>query len=279
MQKVLFIGSFCCGRRTLVNALLRKQVLNTSDIFRIDSGFVTKIVSGDSERCFSIDKDGNKELLNLDGPRKTMPDDFEVAPILRDTEYIVHECPAQVNNLTFVIADTRMADFGYKRGHGQYEKILQFPCWQNAAVVYVLKATEPFSQDDRRYIECYLSDGSNRNLFFCVNHMDNVMEEYVLQVKNITKEALKKVFTTNGVFDEALYQSRVFFISAYHSLNARLGKPLHTHFGDVDVKDINTGVPEFEYTLRKFLQQQSIEKQRAMEQRKWRQVNGSEEKV
>ena len=79
---------------------------------------------------------------------------------------------------------------------------------------------------------------------------------------------LKDVFTVDGVFDEALYQSRVFFIDANLSLNARLGKPSHTLSGDVDVKDIDTGVPEFEYTLRKLLQQQSIAKQRAMEQRR-----------
>lgn len=43
MQKVLFIGEFACGLRTLVNALLRKQVLYTSVVPRIDSGFVTEI--------------------------------------------------------------------------------------------------------------------------------------------------------------------------------------------------------------------------------------------
>ena len=98
--------------------------------------------------------------------------------------------------------------------------------------------------------------------------MDHMKKDVSL-IKKYTKEALKRVFTTNGVFDEALYQSRVFFISAYHSLNARLGKPSHTFSGDVYVKDVDTGVPEFEYTLRKFLQQQSIEKQQ-----RWLQVNG-----
>ncbi len=267
MQKVLFIGGFACGLRTLVNALLRKQMLNTSAVPGIDSGFVTEIVSGDSERCFSVNKDGSKKMLTLEDLRTTMMEDFDVAPPLRDTEYIVYECPAQASNLTFTIANPYMMDFAYE--YGRYgQDILHFPCWQNDAVVYVLNATRLLSQDDRRYIESYLSDGSNRNLFFCINRMDCVEEEYVSEVKNYTKEALKKVFTTNGVFDEALYQSRVFFISAYHSLNARLGKPSHTLSGDVDVKDIDTGVPEFEYTLRKFLQQQSIEKQRAMEQRK-----------
>lgn len=258
MQKVLFIGEFVCGKRTLVNALLRKQVLYTSAVPKIDSGFVTEIVSGDSERCFAVNKDGNKELLNLDNLWKTMTGGFDADSLLRDTEYIVHVCPAQANNLTFTIANPCMLEYGY----GQYgQEILSFPCWKNNAVVYVLNATILLSQDDRRYIENYLSGGSNRNLFFCINRMDSFEKKYVSEIKNFTKEALKKVFTTNGVFDEALYQSRVFFISAYHSLNARLGKPSHTLSGDVDVQDIDTGVPEFEYTLRKFLQQQSIAKQ------------------
>ncbi|MGN0263720.1 MAG: hypothetical protein ACI4DX_04940 [Oliverpabstia sp.] len=262
MQKVLFIGGFAYGKRTLVNTILRKQVLNTSVVPGIDSQisrFVNEIVSGDSERCFSVNKDGNKELLNLDDLRRAMTDDFELKPLLRDPEYIVHECPAQANNLTFTIANPCMQEYGYK--HGQYgREILSNPRWENDAVVYVLNAAMLLAQDDRRYIERYLSDGPNSNLFFCINRMDTIMEKYVSEIKNFTKEILRRVFTTNGVFDEALYQSRVFFISAYHSLNARLGKPSHTFSGDVYVKDVDTGVPEFEYTLRKFLQQQSIEK-------------------
>ncbi len=272
MQKVLFIGEFTCGKRTLVNALLSKQVLNTSDVLEIDRGYVKEIVSGDSERCFTVNKDGKKELLNLDDFRKTMMDDFDADPPLRDTEYIVYECPAQANNLTFTVVNPCMLVYGYK--HGQYgQEILSFPCWKNDAVVYVLNAAMPFLQNDRNYIERYLSDGANRNLFFCINRMDTIEKKYVSEIKNITKERLKDVFTANGVFDEALYQSRVFFIDAYHSLNARLGRASHIHFGDVDVKDIDTGVPEFEYTLRKFLQQQSIAKQRVMEQRRGQQIN------
>ena len=165
---------------------------------------------------------------------------------LQDAEYILYESSAQADNLVFTIANPYL----------QYnQEILHSPCWQNDAVVYVLNATWLLSQDDRRYIERYLSNGSNHNLFFCVNRMDNIKEKDVAVIKNFTKEALKKFFMANSVFDEALYQNRVFFISAYHSLNARLGKPSHSLSGDMMVKDIDTGVPEFEYTLRKFLRE------------------------
>lgn len=264
MQRVLFIGCYGRGRRTLVNALLRKEVLNTSIVET--TPFVTEIVSGDCERCFSINKDGSKELLNLDElSRKIMMHGFDIDSSLLYAKYVVHECPAQANNLTFTISDPCMQEYGYEQG--QYgREILTHPCWKNDAVVYLLNATMPFTQPDCDYIEHDLSDGSNSNLFFCINRMDCVPEEDVSELKKYTKEKLKKVFTRDGVFDEALYQNRVFFISAYYSLTARLGKPLHYFFRDVYVKDIDTGVPEFEYTLRKFLQKQSIEKQRAMEQ-------------
>lgn len=267
MQKILFIGGFACGKRTLVNALLRKQVLNTSVVPGIGSGFVTEIVSGDSERCFSVNKDGSRKLLNLDDLEKTMTDDFDVDPHLRDTEYIVHKCSAQASNLTFTVANLCMQDYGYKYGH-YGEKVLDFPCLKNDAVVYVLNASMLFDQEDRRYIERNFGYGASNNVFFCVNRMDTVAEKYLTEIKEFTKERLKDVFTVNGIFDEILYHNRVFYISAYNSLNARLGKTSHTLSGDVDVKDIDTGVPEFEYTLRKFLQQQPIEQQRAMEQQK-----------
>lgn len=189
MQRVLFIGGFACGKRTLVDALLRKQVLNSSVIPMAGDHFVTEIVSGDSERLFSVNEDGYKECLNLDNLRQTMLNDSEVNPLLRDTEYIVHECPAQANNLTFIIANPYML---YDYEHGQYgREILSFP-WKNDAVVYVLNATMLLTQYDRRYIEYYLSGGSTSNLFFCINRMDTIGEKDVSAVKNITKEKLKR---------------------------------------------------------------------------------------
>lgn len=244
MQSVLFIGQYSSGRRTLVNALLRKEVFENT--YRVGSDpFVTEIISGDSERCFSV-----------------------------NTEYIVHECPAQANNLTFTISYLCTVQSHYDLyclNIDQYiREILTHPCLNNDAVVYVKDVTEPFTRSDLDYIEHYLSDDLHSNLFFCINRMDVVLEKEVSIAKNYTKEKLKKVFMKNGVFDEALYQSRVFFISAYLSQSARLGKPIRTFGGYVNanVKDIDTGVPEFEYTLRKFLQKQSIEKQRAMEQQR-----------
>lgn len=265
MQRVLFIGGFACGKLTLVSALLR-----TDRLFSLSmpgDSFVTEIVSGDSERLLAVNKDGYKERLNLDDLWQTMLSDSEVNPLLRDTEYIVHECPAQANNLTFIIANpcmqsTVMSMVKYGR------EILTRPFWTNDAVVYILNAKMLLTVVDRDYIKHNFSDRSLSNLFFCINSMDAVLEKEVSEIKKFTKEELKKVFTKNGVFDEDLYQSRVFFISASNSLNIRLGKPSRTHFRDVYVKDIDTGVPEFEYTLRKFLQKQSIEKQRAMEQQR-----------
>lgn len=61
MQKVLFIGGFGCGLRTLIDALLRKQVLIPSIVPTIDRTLVTQIVSGDDGRCFAVKKDGIKK--------------------------------------------------------------------------------------------------------------------------------------------------------------------------------------------------------------------------
>lgn len=245
----------------MIDALLRKQVLIPSFVPTIDRALVTQVVSGDDGCCFAVKKDGIKEQINLAELKWMLIDNDQnyLNSPLQDAEYILYESSAQADNLVFTIANPYI----------RYDQeVLHFPCWQNDAVVYVLDATRLLSLDDRRYIERYLSDGSNRNLFFCINRMDNIKKKDVPVVRNFTKEVLKKFFMPNGVFDEALYQNRVFFISAYHSLNARLGKPSHSLSGDAGVTDTESGVPEFEYTLRKFLQQQSIEKQQAMEQRK-----------
>lgn len=253
MQKVLFIGGFGCGLRTLVNALLRKEVLNTSIGPTIDEGFVTQIVSGEGERCFALNKDGTKKILNFAELEEVIMDSRVVDTPLKNAEYIMYESSAQATNLVFIIADPCMGHINYKRG--QYgQEILRFPCWQNDAVVYVLNASMPFTRDDKLYILENLA--GNVNAFFCINRMEAVSEKDVPELKKYIKEMLKDVFTIDDAFDESLYQRRVFFISAYYSFNARLGKGLCTHFGKVKyVDDIYTGVPEFEYTLRKFLQQ------------------------
>ena len=260
MQRVVFIGGYGCGKSTLINALLRKEVLNICALPQ--TGFIKKIVSGNSEKCHLVSKDGRKELLDSEKYRKIGiydTNDLGMDSSFKDIDYIEYESSAQADNLTFDIVNPYMWESDFD--------VFKHLRWQSDAIVFVVNAVNPFSQDEQRLIKGFISEGM-QNVFFCINQMDSIQNDALEQMKQYFKEQLREYFTVNNVFDKALYENRVFFTSAYYSLNARLGKSSRTPYGEIEVKDIDTGVPEFEYTLRKFLQQQKVKRLTYMEQQK-----------
>ena len=94
-----------------------------------------------------------------------------------------------------------------------------------------------------------------RNLFFVINRWDSLNEKERTDTKKAVRKHLAEVFTDEeNRFDEELFNSRVFYTAAYPSLMTRLGKPAANVMGhDIFVDDKDTGVPEFEEALSKFL--------------------------
>lgn len=260
MQKVLFIGGFGSGKNTLINALLRKEVLSTSPMFCPEDNYITQIVSSKQEECWYVNyKNGDKE--QLDFPKlHSMYSDPEACDnsFLESIKSLIFETPAQTDDLCFIVAN-------------QYDdcvESIRSLCCTSSAIVYLANSTMPFTDEDKRFIDVFLSNCNSGNVFFCFNKISLIDVESIQLLKDVVKKNLASSFTSDGVFDKKLYCNRVFFIDAYPSMCTRLGKLTRTPYGEISIADIHTDVPEFEYTLRKFLQQRSFEKQRAMEQRK-----------
>ena len=124
------------------------------------------------------------------------------------------------------------------------------------AILFVMRATQPCTLAERRYLENYI-EGRGLSIFFLVNAWDQVKESLIdPDDADEIKEAeakLHKVFRSNledycRIDGEDWYDERVFPISALQALRRR-------------VKDTNadlngTGFPEFMGALNTFLTQE-----------------------
>ncbi|MBD2124324.1 dynamin family protein [Trichocoleus sp. FACHB-262] len=124
------------------------------------------------------------------------------------------------------------------------------------AVLFVFRASQPCTLDERRYLENYLKD-RGLTVFFLINAWDEIRKSLVdLDDAEELREAeakLRQVFRTNlaeycRVDGQDLYNQRVFELSSLDALRRRLKDAADPLTG--------TGFPEFEAALSRFLTQE-----------------------
>lgn len=251
--QVLFTGGFSAGKSTLLNALMRKAVLRTS--INAETAVITKIVFHAEEKVIvykkqldaqgkpiteshTVDSFFKKYRVDQDDPEKFK--DIDYVQLQQDQDGIggslvqLVDSPGTSNSET----DTEMA-----RSFAQ----------KASAIVFLINATQPFTYEDKQYIKSHFASQGMRNLFFVINRFDSLSPDDQEDTKEEVRKQLQDVFTVNGRFDEELFSSRVFYTNAYGSLCARMGKKISYPWGVVDIRDEDTGVPDFETALGHFL--------------------------
>jgi len=117
----------------------------------------------------------------------------------------------------------------------------------------MLRAVQPLTLDERRYLENYIKDRGLAT-FFLLNGWDEIRQGLVnldSQEELASAESkVRQVFQTNlmeycQVEEQNLYRERVFEISAINALRQRLKNP------DLDLS--NTGFGQFSAALENFL--------------------------
>ena len=251
--QVLFTGGFSAGKSTLLNALMQKNVLKTS--IKAETAVITKIVFHAEEKVIvykkqldaqgkpvteshTVDSFFKKYRVDQDDPEKFK--DIDYVQLQQDQDGIggslvqLVDSPGTSNSET----DTEMArNFAQKA----------------SAIVFLINATQPFTYEDKQYIKSHFANQGMRNLFFIINRFDSLSPDDQEDTKEEVRKQLQDVFVVNGRFDEELFSSRVFYTNAYGSLYARMGKKTPYPQGEVDIRDENTGVPDFETALGRFL--------------------------
>jgi replication fork clamp-binding protein CrfC len=101
------------------------------------------------------------------------------------------------------------------------------------AILFVLRATQPCTLNERRYLENYLKD-RGLTVFFLINAWDQIKESLIdpddLEELAEAELKLKKVFKTNlheycQIDGYDLYEERVFEVSSLMALRRRLKNP------------------------------------------------------
>ena len=254
--QVLFTGGFSAGKSTLLNALMRKELLNTS--INPETAVITKIV-------FNADEKVTVYKKQVDANGQPITKDYTVADFFKEYR-LDQENSTKFEDVEYVQLQQKQDGIG-----GSLVQLVDSPGTSNSetdtimarnfaekasAVVYLINATMPFMEEDKIYIKDHYAGRGLKNLFFVVNRVDCVAYNQLDALENNVREQLKDVFTYNGVFDEKLFESRVFYTNAYGSVNARLEKEIETKRGIkkcTKEMDEETGVPEFENALGVFL--------------------------
>ena len=254
--QVLFTGIFSTGKSTMINALIGKDLLHKS--INPETAVITRIVFGKEEKV----KVYKKNVVN----KETGETEVEILSIEEFFEkyHVDNENPAKFSNVKYVdlfqsedgIGGTLVQLVDSPGTNASTEDTLTARTFAKEAnaIVYMICALTPFQQDDNKYIADHFAGKHMKNVFFVVNQYDRLNEEEKEKVRERAKDCLREVFIDeNGKFDEELYNKRVFFTDAYHSLCARTGVKVQTPSGEMDCVDSITHVPDFEDNLTEFL--------------------------
>ncbi len=255
--QVLFTGGFNAGKSTLLNALMRKELLKTS--INAETAVITKIVFNADEKVTVYKKavDEKGQPVEMDYTVAAFFEEYRVdqenATKFEDVEYVqIQQKQGGIGGSLVQLVDSP----GTSNSDTDTEMARKFAD-KASAIVYLINATMPFADEDKKYIKGHYAGRGYKNLFFVINRIDCVADNALDDLEDNVRKQLKDVFTYNGVFDEEMFNSRVFYTNAYGSVNARLEKEIEKKIGGTKKftkeMDKETGVPEFENALGTFL--------------------------
>ncbi len=255
--QVMFTGVFSGGKSTLINALLKKNLLGVA--ITPETAAITKIIFGASEEAVTVYY--KEETEKHPAAEKMSVNEFFHKFRLeseKDDKFIdVNHAEITQKESLFENMVQLVDSPGLNHSGVDDEKSESF--LKNAdAVVFLINATQALNAREKDYINAKFANRQLKNVFFVITRYDSVNEKEVEKFQENTLSVLYNVFVDkDGNFDEELYKERVFYTNAYGSLCARTGEPYVIKVGmqklEVKIDDRETGVPEFENSLNDFL--------------------------
>ena len=257
--RLMVLGDLKRGKSTLLNALIGEKLL-PSDVNPC-TALITVLRYGKSKKVTVHFKDGKAaEILDFDSFKEKYTIDSDEAKKLQqneklafpNVEYALVEYQLPILEKGIEIIDSP----GLNDTEARNKLALNY--LNNChAILFVFRAIQPCTLEERRYLENYLK---NRGLtvFFLVNAWDEICKELVEpeDKEELAKAEAKirKIFHTNlseytKANGEDIYEERVFEISSLQALRRRLKDPEDNLEG--------TGFPEFTGALNNFLTKES----------------------
>ena len=257
--QVMFTGVFNSGKSTLLNALMHSEMLDMGNVPL--TAVITKLICRSDRECAVIyktelDADGHHTRVVMDDLKQFF-NEYHVDP--KDTEKFkrtVDHVVIYTKNSGIAGSMVQLIDSPGTGASQADDDVTQNFIKRASAIVFLINATQPLQKEDKLYIAKYFAGKQLNNVFFVVNKVNLLISDDDLEkLKAYVRDELEEVFVDkNGVFDQKLFDERVFYVNAFGSMNTRLGRktPIARGF-EVEVPDNTTGVPEFEASLAKFL--------------------------
>ena len=252
--RLLVLGDLKRGKSTFLNALLGERVL-PSDVNPC-TALLTVLRYGEDKKAIVYFKDNRPpqhlELADFKQQYTIDPDeakDLEQKDRLAfpEVEYAVIEYPLPLLAQGVEIIDSP----GLNDTEARNKLSLDY-VYNCQAILFVLRAVQPLTLNERRYIENYLQD-RGLALFFLLNGWDEIRKGLIdldnAEELEAAENKVRQVFKTNlETYCQDSYQERVFEISALNILRQRLK--------DSDADLSNTGFGNFTAELDKLLTQE-----------------------
>lgn len=251
--KIVLAGTFASGKATLINALVEKKILHMSII--LQSKFHTKIL-------FGAEQD-NATIYYKDEEMQSVVQRMTVDQYLSKASYYMSEDNGiHVNSLEIrqrerflgnIAEVTILPGLNYYDVENEKSNSLLKAA---DAIVFTIIAPMAFTALEKDFINSNLRN--SKNVFFVLTKYDFIPLKDRKGFYDTCKLYLQKLFVDkSGNFDEDLYKKRVFFINANGAYCARTGEVYKEYRNGkgvaLQITDEETGVPQFERSLKEFL--------------------------
>jgi replication fork clamp-binding protein CrfC len=253
--RLLVLGDMKRGKSTFLNALIGENLLPSDvnpctailTVLRYGSQKKVMVHFNDGKRPEELDFKDFKQKYTID-PAEAKQLEQNKKQAFPDVDYAVVEYPLALLEKGIEIVDSP----GLNDTEARNELSLGYinNCH---AILFVLRASQPCTLGERRYLENYIK-GRGLSVFFLINAWDQVREGLIdPDDEEELQEAeykLRRVFKANlaeycQVDGHDIYDERVFPISAIQTLRKRIKNPSANLEG--------TGFPEFMGALNTFL--------------------------
>jgi replication fork clamp-binding protein CrfC len=253
--RLMVLGDMKRGKSTFLNALIGEKIL-PSDVNPC-TALLTVLRYGSEKKVTVYFNDGKAPLdMGFDvfknkytiGPAEAKKLEQENKQAFPDVTHAIVEYPLPLLEKGIEIVDSP----GLNDTEARNELSLGYinNCH---AILFVLRASQPCTLGERRYLENYIK-GRGLSVFFLVNAWDQVKESLIdpddAEELHESEERLRKVFQANLgeyciVDGQDIYDERVFELSSIQALRKRLKNP------QADLE--GTGFSEFMGALNTFL--------------------------
>ncbi len=253
--RLMVLGDMKRGKSTFLNALIGEKLL-PSDVNPCTA--VLTVLRYGTEKLVTVHFNDGKSPQQLDfatfkhkytiDPSEAKRLEQEQKPAFPDVEYAVVEYPLPLLSKGIEIIDSP----GLSDTEARNELSLSYinNCH---AILFVLRASQPCTLGERRYLENYIK-GRGLTVFFLINAWDQVRESLIdpdaVDELQEAEARLRQVFSANlaeycEIEGNDIYDERVFEVSSIQALRRRLK--------DSQAALNGTGFPEFMAALNTFL--------------------------